>query len=376
MGRELKGDAAPANHKAASPIADRSPGSLRVRPERTALARVPRWFAAQRERAPTPVQNRGPLDLVLAAIVIVALVAVAVTRSILLRVLLPLALAAAAIALVLGRRRAREARRPARPRQRGLALEEERLSFRGEDHSARTVLTTEEPFGVTLVATRRRDRLVAALTSSLGTFYVGAVFDEASRRAFAPLLARASTVASEEVGLDAIGPDGVPLTLTPFDLAELVGALGAIDAGAPDRFVLSDAYGAPIVLDAQELVVQEWKFDLSAPLEWRAIVFQEAFGNAVAVYQGTWIRQGGSEVVLVSLLSSIGPSSAPSDVESTGIVELDRAALRDLRFMQATPDEPPPVELRVAFDRVFMFPLRSALDRAPRPSSQPSRAIA
>ena len=35
--------------------------------------------------------------------------------------------------------------------------------------------------------------------------------------------------------------------------------------------------------------------DLSAPLEWRAIVFQESFGSAVAVYQGTWIRQGAKD---------------------------------------------------------------------------------
>jgi hypothetical protein len=40
--------------------------------------------------------------------------------------------------------------------------------------------------------------------------------------------------------------------------------------------------------------------------------------------------------------------------------------LRDLRLMQGAVAEPPPRELRRAIDRVFMLPLRRALDRAPR----------
>ena len=34
--------------------------------------------------------------------------------------------------------------------------------------------------------------------------------------------------------------------------------------------------------------------------------------------------------------------------------------------MQAAPEQPPPPEQRVAIERLFMLPLRSALDRAPR----------
>jgi hypothetical protein len=45
---------------------------------------------------------------------------------------------------------------------------------------------------------------------------------------------------------------------------------------------------------------------------------------------------------------------------------------RDLRLMEASPGEPPPRELRHAIDRVFMLPLRRALDRAPRISRVPS----
>jgi hypothetical protein len=44
--------------------------------------------------------------------------------------------------------------------------------------------------------------------------------------------------------------------------------------------------------------------------------------------------------------------------------------------MQATPEAPPPAEQRVAIDRLFMLPVRSALDRAPRTShhAAPARA--
>jgi hypothetical protein len=139
--------------------------------------------------------------------------------------------------------------------------------------------------------------------------------------------------------------------------------------------VLSDARGAPLLVDGHELRIGERRFDLSLPLEWRAFVFQEPFGQAVAVYQATWIRQGAGEVVLVSLLPSLAPTGS-GEIRSTGIAELDRAAIRDLRLMQATPDEPPPTEQRVAVDRLFMLPLRIALDKAPRPSQQPSRARA
>jgi hypothetical protein len=49
-------------------------------------------------------------------------------------------------------------------------------------------------------------------------------------------------------------------------------------------------------------------------------------------------------------------------------VSLHPALLRDLKLMQSAPGEPPPRELRLAVERVFMLPLRQALDRAPRAS--------
>jgi hypothetical protein len=203
-------------------------------------------------------------------------------------------------------------------------------------------------------------------------FYLGAPFDAAARRAFAPLLDRAFTVVGDDAGLEAIGPDGEPLVLAPDELASLLDALVERSPTCLDRFVLTDARGASLTLDGRHLCVGERAFDLNAPLEWRPIVFQEALGQAVAVYQGTWIRQSATELWLVSLLPPLGPApNAEMDLGS-----LDRAVLRDLRLMQAIPEAPPPNEQRVAIDRLFMLPVRSALDRAPRASHQPNRAQA
>lgn len=390
MGSELKRDKAPLapsfEHEGiaegdrfspaiAEPLAfevDASPRPGREPAERaSAVARAARWFAAVDYRAVASPPRRRDYGAVL--LVIVALMFVAVARGIVLRALLPVALAAAAIALVVrGRRRSAATRAAAR--RRGLALDAQRLSFE-DGLAAQTVLSTATPFGVTLLTTRRRDRVVAAVSSGSGTFYVGSNFDVAARRAHALLLVRASMTSVDEAGLEAMGPDGEPLDLAPTDLAALLESLGGAAPGCLDRLVLSDARGAPLLVDGHELRIGERRFDLSLPLEWRAFVFQEPFGQAVAVYQATWIRQGSGEVVLVSLLPSLAPTGS-GEIRSTGIAELDRAAIRDLRLMQATPDEPPPTEQRVAVDRLFMLPLRIALDKAPRPSQQPSRARA
>jgi hypothetical protein len=390
MGSELKRDKAPLapsfepeeiaegdrfSPAIAEPLAfevDASPRPGRNVAERaSAVARAARWFAAVDYRAvPAPPRRRNYGAVLL---VIVALMFVAVARGIVLRALLPVALAAAAIALVVrGRRRAAATR--AAVRRRGLALDAQRLSF-DDGLAAQTVLSTATPFGVTLLTTRLRDRVVAAVSSGSGTFYVGSNFDVAARRAHALLLVRASMTSVDEAGLEAVGPDGEPLDLAPADLAGLLEDLGSTAPGCLDRLVLSDARGAPLLVDGHELRIGERRFDLSAPLEWRAFVFQEPFGQAVAVYQATWIRQAAGEVVLVSLLPSLVPAGS-GEIRSTGIADLDRAAIRDLRLMQATPDEPPPTEQRIAVDRLFMLPLRIALDKAPRPLHHPSRARA
>lgn len=262
--------------------------------------------------------------------------------------------------------------------RRGLELEGDRLAFRSAGR-LQAILSTSSPFGVTLLATPRRDRAVVLLTSAAGTFYIGARFDVDARRAAAPILDRATTVGGDDVGLESIAPDGAPLLIAPDDFVTLLETLAARSPTCLDRFVLTDARGAELKLDGRALFAGDRSIDLDAPLEWRAIVFQEAFGQAVAVYQGTWVRQGDSELVLVCLLPALGPAMF-ADIDLAGLDRAEGQApkaplsglLRDIRLMQATPEQPPPTEQRVAIDRHFMLPVRCALDRAPRPSSQPS----
>jgi hypothetical protein len=298
--------------------------------------------------------------------------------------MLPLALALVAGALVVrGARRARRLNESGElvgggsglrnGAARGVEVDGERLAFRSTpDHAPHMILHLDAPFGVTLLASPRRERVIALLSSASGTFYMGAAFDAPSRRAFAPLLDRAFTVVGDDVGLEAIAPDGEPLLFSPEELASLLDALLEQSPTCLERFVSSDARGAALTLDGRHLCVGDRSVDLTAPLEWKPIVFQEAFGQAVAVYQGTWIRQGGTELTLVSLLPALGPVPG-ADLDAA---TLDRGVLRDLRLMQASPEQPPPTEQRVAIERLFMLPVRYALDRAPRAAHQPDRAQA
>lgn len=232
-----------------------------------------------------------------------------------------------------------------------------------------TLIDLDGGFGWTLFSSRSRDRVVLAVTSRAGTLFVAAPFGGTERRAHAGFLARASVVDGDET-LDAVGPDGRALELRAGDLVELVDALGSLDASAADRILLSDGRGQPLVLDGASLRVGEHRFDLMAPIEWRAFLFQEPFGGAVTVYQATWIRQGPSAVVLVALVPSI--LGHPTPPESSGIPELDRALVRDLRLSHASAGDPPPQDQRVAVDRLFVLPMRAALDGAPRASSHGS----
>lgn len=319
--------------------------------------------------APAPKSpSRAPLLLV--PLTVGALLIVAFVRSLLVRTLLPLALAVAAVALWVQRSRREERARREREGRRGLILEGRELRFwPGTAGTARAAIDLSQPFGATILSTHRRDRLVLMLTSEAGVFHVGTVVDAPSASVLAPLFGRATTVAGEEAAFEAIGPDGEPVLLAAGDFVALVEGLAAADPGCLDRVVVTDTRGAKVVLDADELRVAQLAFDLSSPLEWRALVFQEPFGQVMTLYQGTWIRQNGSEVVLVSLLPSLGPIL---EVEPGEIATLDRAVLRDLRLMQANAELPPPREQRYAIERLLMMPIRSSLDRAPRKSRQPS----
>jgi hypothetical protein len=247
-------------------------------------------------------------------------------------------------------------------------------------------------FGMTLLSDPVRHRLVLAVTATGRAVYLTARVDPEERRAYRTLLSNASTVSDDDDVLDALGPDGAPLELKLRDMATLIETLLQADGMALDRCFLSDTHGAPVVLDNNELQIGRKGFDLRAPLEWRAMLFQEPFGTltpvsdhasaqappgGVMVYQATWVRQGLSEAVLVSLIPSVSSVSVPPHPPAGEVPEVASAVLRDLRLMQALPEPPPPSELRVGIERMFMLRLRAALDRAPRASHKdiPSAAL-
>jgi hypothetical protein len=298
----------------------------------------------------------------------IAITAAVVGKSPILRTAVPIAFGLVAVVLLVRAAR-RGGARPAGD-ERGVSIDGHRLFFHAAAGMPRLLFSMREPFGMTLVASPRRDRMVAVWSSPEGLVQVGTSFAGAPRRTLGALFDRAFTVSGDEAALEAIGPDGAALELSASDFASLVFAVEELDPTCVERLVLSDARGAPLTLDGRELVVGERRFDLTAPLEWRPFVFQEAFGAAMAVYQGTWVRQGANETVLVALLPSILPFEPDEDGD------LDRGMLRDMRLMAAMPEDPPSREARVAIDRLFVLPVRAALDKAPRASQQPSRARA
>lgn len=331
--------------------------------------REDRRFDALDPNAPLPLPPPRTA-LLWIPLVVVALLVTAFARSLLVRTLLPLALAVVAVVLLMQRARNKDRARRERIARRGLLLRDHDLRFKpGAGDLARAVLDRQKPFGATLVSTHRRDRLVLMLTSDTGVFHVGTTASAASLPVLATLLEHATTLAGEDAAFDAIGPDGEPVLLAPDDFVALVDELSLDDPACLDRVFVTDTKGGRIELSDGELRVDGFAFDLNAPLEWRALVFQEPFGQVMTLYQGTWIRQGGSEVVLVSLLPSLGPIL---EVEPGEIALLDRAVLRDLRLMQASAETPPPREQRHAIERLLMMPIRSILDRAPRKLRQPA----
>jgi hypothetical protein len=236
-----------------------------------------------------------------------------------------------------------------------------------------SLIDLARPIGVTVLANTARDRLLVAVSAPERTAYFAATIDPGARTARRDLLARANTLPDEQM-LGSPSAEGSPIELGAGDLAALIDILEAGDPRCFDRCFLSDTHGRTVVLDGSELMVGSHRFDLHAPLEWRATVFQEPFGSAVLdendrhpygsggvmVYQGTWLQQGMSEVVLVSLLSSL-TAAAPA---ATG--EVASLLARDVRLMQAAPEEPPPRDLRFGIERMFMLRIRAAVDRAPR----------
>jgi hypothetical protein len=209
-----------------------------------------------------------------------------------------------------------------------------------------------ERFGLVVLSNESKTRGLLALTTPEQTRYIPVRVAGAEDTAAAKeLFARGPSLGDADA---ALAPHEGDEALSAGDALALVGAVRARDAAAIDRILLSDPHGAAVVLEGNELRAGSRLIDLTAPLEWRAFLFLEAAGPLGAVVQATWVRQAGTEVVLVA------PQADTREVVPRG----GRAP--------SIPDAPPPIELRMAIERLFMAPFRHALDRAPRALRSPT----
>jgi hypothetical protein len=221
------------------------------------------------------------------------------------------------------------------------------------------IVSWDTPFGVTLLASYGRPHGLLAFTTPSQTRYIPTRIDGRSE-ADDELFARIAVLADLDL-VDGITHDA---SLSSSDAAEIVRHAEAHSRSSLGRLFLSDNRGLPIALDRATLFVASRTFDLTSHLEWRALMFHESTGQAAALYQATWIRQAGSEVVLVAPMpASIVPREPNAHREASG--RLGRALTRDLRLLQSPAESPPSRDVRVAIDRPFMMAVRRMLDEAP-----------
>lgn len=225
--------------------------------------------------------------------------------------------------------------------------------------TTKPILRWDAPFGVTLLASYGRPQALLAFTTPTQTRYIPTRIDDRSE-VDDELFARISVLADLDL-VDGVAHDAA---LASHVAADLVRHVEAEDARALGRVFLSDGRGAPISLDRGTLEVASRAFDLTSHLEWRALMFHESTGTAAALYQATWIKQNGAEVVLVAPMpASIVPREPNAHRDASG--RLGRALTRDLRLLQSPAEPPPPRDVRVAIDRPFMLAVRRILDEAP-----------
>ncbi|HEX8791688.1 MAG TPA: hypothetical protein VF765_12120 [Polyangiaceae bacterium] len=295
-------------------------------------------------RAPAPAAR-------MASIVAALLVAAAIALAL----VLPFAVwmrAGVALALVAGAAAAHHLlSRRMQPPHGWLVLDAQTIR-RVEPGRESKLVALREPFGVTVLARSDRSAFVLALTSPAATRFVPVRVEKEGDLAEARMLAEKATTAPES---DL--PVDEAMSLSARDADRLLRALAARLPAVLERVYLFDADGDPVVLDRTELRVGSRRIDLASPLEWRPFVFQETGAHVSSLCQATWVRQGEAEVVLVSPMAG--------DTRNTKCAP-------DARLMQASPGEPPPRDQRRAIDRLFMLPLRKALDGAPRISRVPS----
>jgi hypothetical protein len=239
--------------------------------------------------------------------------------------------------------RSRSRRFPKNPRA-FLTIDAERiLRARGESGGA-CIARWDEPFGVTVLANPPRSRGLFAFTSRERTRFV-AVRVETPADADAARDVFVDAVAITDPDLDAaLGANGESC-LSGTSAATLLAEVRKRSPASVGRIYLFDSGGGLVALEGEELRVRDKVIDLTDALEWRAFTFHDETAiGAITLYQATWARQGATELVFVCPI--------PADHSPW--------------WIGRSSDPPPAREHRVAVDRLFMIPLRSALERAPR----------
>jgi hypothetical protein len=226
--------------------------------------------------------------------------------------------------------------------------------------TTKPIVSWDAPFGITLLASYGRPHALLAFTTPTQTRYIPTRIDGRTEDED-ELFARIAVLADLDF-VDGITHDAA---LVASDAAAIVRhAEERSDASPLGRVYLSDGRGEPIALDRATLSVDKRSFDLTSHLEWRALMFHESTGQAAALYQATWIRQNGAEVVLVAPMpASIVPREPNAHREASG--RLGRALTRDLKLLQSPAETPPARDVRVAIDRPFMLAVRRMLEEAP-----------
>jgi len=244
-------------------------------------------------------------------------------------------------------------RAKARPLSAWILLDEGGIAREREGETTQ-LASWEAQFGVAVLSNESRDLGVLAITTKTATRYVPVRAGGDDDRVLArELFVRPPALTEDDVRHVTRDDAGA---LCAADAVAIVSAIRERDPSALDRIVLSDPRGALVVLEGNELRAGDRVIDLASPLEWRAFLFVESAGAVASVVQATWVRQAGVEVVLVA--------------------EAAREANHPRGGRVSHPDAPPPIELRMAIERLFMAPLRDALERAPRASRAPAPIVA
>jgi hypothetical protein len=264
--------------------------------------------------------------------------------------------------LLLHARRSSSTRTRSAPRRHGasIAVDDQGIWRLGSEGEAATIARWDETFGLTVLANPSLSRAVLAFTSAERTRLVAVRIESGADTE--RLLHQAVPVTDADLDDALAGPRHG--CLSGKSAARLFGEVSKRAQAAVGSLYLFDASGAKVTLEGDLLGALEKIIDLSDPVEWRSFTFHEAGASgsammALTFYQATWVRQGANELFLVCPI--------PAEASSLGL---------------GRPSDPPPDrENRVAVDRLFMIPLRKALEGAPRisrvglPARRSSHAI-